>query len=95
MCQQHVSYLRDVGTDTLKLWYNMSNEYHYEIDEMVFKLNAKTDYIFVVMQGVVSIELSNGYEDHIIDLLGRGSIIQIANIIFDELSYYQARSVSA
>ena len=73
----------------------MSNEFHYEIDEMVFKLNAKTDYIFVVMQGVVSIELSNGYEDHIIDLLGRGSIIQIANIIFDELSYYQARSVSA
>lgn len=58
------------------------------MNELIFGLNEKTDYIYVVMKGVVAIELSDGHKHHILDLLGRGSIIQIHNIIFDELTYY-------
>lgn len=65
------------------------------MDEILFGLNERTDYIYVVMQGVISIELSDGHNHHILDLLGRGSIIQIHNIVLDELTYYQARSVSS
>ena len=75
MCQKHIPYLRDLDKDVLKLWYNKSSEFHYEMDDLIFGLNEKTDYIYIVMQGVVAIELSNQFEHHIIDLLGRGSII--------------------
>ena len=47
------------------------------------------------MQGVVAIELSNGQSHHILDLLGRGSVLQIQNVLFDEQTYYQARAVSS
>ena len=81
--------------ETLKLWFYKSKEYHYDIGEILLKMNKRTNYIYIVMQGVVAIELSDGHNDYILDLLGKGSIIKIFNLIFDEVTFYQARCVSA
>ena len=46
------------------------------------------------MQGVLSIEISDGYQHHVLDLIGRGSVMQSFNLIFNTFTFYQARSVS-
>ena len=54
----------------------MSNEYQYEIDDLIFEPNQETNYVYILMQGVVSTEISDGYTHHLLDLLSRGSIMQ-------------------
>ena len=45
-------------------------------------------------QGVVEIELTNGEQTHILDIMGRGSVIGINNIISQEEWIFNAKAVS-
>lgn len=88
LCKTHVPYLAKVSDRDLKLFYHRSAETFYNCGELLFGLCEPTDFFYVVMEGVISIELTDGYKDHILDLLGRGSLIQTHNVIFDELAAY-------
>ena len=57
----------------------------YDQDQIVFDVNDYCNTVSIVLQGVVEIDLINADEDtHMIDIMGRGSILGYNNVIKSE-----------
>ena len=77
----------------MKLFYHKTDETYYECDELVFDVGEAVEYIYFVMEGVFAIELCDGFQSHQLDLLGRGSLVQLHTVIFNEVTNYRLRCV--
>ena len=86
--KKRIPYLRKMDEHFLKLLYYKSSEYYYAIHEQIFRWDEQCEFIYIVTQGVVSIDLTNGTNSEILDLLGRGSIIGIHNILYPKSIWY-------
>ena len=81
--KEMVPYLRKMDESFLKQLYYRSNEYFFEINEAVFKWDEFADYFVIVTQGIVSIDITDGVNSGVLDLLGRGSVIGLHNALID------------
>ena len=61
-----------------------------EIDEQLFKFGTKCEYIYVILQGVVQIDVTNGEENFFLDLLGRESVLGSNFILSENIWNYSA-----
>ena len=78
----------------LKQLYYHSNEFFYERDEIMFNFNEKCSGIYIVWEGVIGIELTDGTKSRIIDVMGRGSVIGMYGALYKEPWVYVAKGVS-
>ena len=78
----------------MKKLYYYSNEYFYEQGTTIFDLQEKCSGIYIITEGVVGIELTDGVKSNVIDIMGRGSVIGIYGVLFREPWVYVAKSVS-
>ena len=54
----------------------MSRQYFLKYDEKLFNLGDKCDDIFMILNGVIDIVLTDGFDRHqVLDICGRGSIL--------------------
>lgn len=77
------------------LYYRCTRHF-YQYDDIVFEYGEACDGIFLILNGVISIELINRKKEitHQIDILGRGSIIGFNNVIGGTPWFYRARVCS-
>lgn len=80
--RQSIPYFKDVSEENLKKIFFDSETKIYEMEQHVFKRNQRCEFILIVMQGVLAIELETCSE-HVtqLDLLGRGSVIGSHSIL--------------
>ena len=78
----------------LKQLYYHSNEYFYEQGEIVFNFNENCSGIYIVIEGVVGIELTDGIKSRVIDIMGRGSVIGMHGALYKEPWVYVAKGAS-
>jgi signal-transduction protein with cAMP-binding, CBS, and nucleotidyltransferase domain len=62
----------------------------YEMREDVFKYGCKCRFFYIVMQGVVEINITNGKQNVPLDLLGRGSVMGLNYMINEDELIYNA-----
>jgi hypothetical protein len=79
--RKKIPYLKKIDENLLKQLFYRSNEHHYCIGNQIFNWSDPCNYIYIVTQGVVSIDLTDGVNSRELDLLGRGSVIGYHNIL--------------
>jgi signal-transduction protein with cAMP-binding, CBS, and nucleotidyltransferase domain len=57
----------------------------YEVDEPIFKFGQTCDFIYIVMMGVVEVDLTDGRQEYMLDILGRGSVIGLQSMLNEDL----------
>ena len=87
---KRVTYLAHQSEQVLKNLYFMSEFEMYEIDEEIFSFGQDSNSLLIIMQGVVEIDLTNGIESKMLDLLGRGSVIGVCNVLNREQWVFNA-----
>ena len=94
-CFNNIQYLKTLPKDILQAIYYSSDILQYDFGQMVFSIGQECENIYIILQGVVSIELSNGINSFQIDVIGRGSVIGVNNLISSEEWVYQAKAASS
>lgn len=76
--------------------YYKSQRSFYCKDEILFEYGQKCEFVYIILSGVVSIELINNKKEVMqqIDILGRGSVLGVNNVINGYPWYYRARICS-
>ena len=57
---KRVPYFNSLSGDVLSLLYEESEMVSLELDDILFKYNTKCQYIYIVVQGVILVELTDG-----------------------------------
>ena len=70
----------------------MSDLKFFEQDEFLFKAGQKFTHIYMVINGIVDISINTFSGPYQLDILGRGSVIGINNILYEEEWNYQSMS---
>lgn len=77
--------MKSLHPDIIRQLYYHSKQRFYDKNEMLFDVGDLADSIFIVMQGVIDIVLTDGYDHHeTLDVLGKGSIIGINSMLTSE-----------
>lgn len=82
--RQNVKYLSAMPEKILREMYHRAFKEQYVIGKKLFDLNQECNDIFLMIHGVVEITLSDGDRDQHLDLLGKGSVIGMNNILYGE-----------
>ena len=78
----------------LETLYNMCHFEEYEMHDRVFSVGAPCECVYIVIQGVLQINLTNGYKERQLDIMGQGSVIGSNFVIRGDIWYYNCVSVS-
>lgn len=76
-----------------EIYYRSEKEF-LNIEQKIFGVGDSCDDIFIVISGVIEITLSDGKKKQHLDMMGRGSIIGMSNILFGEKWAYYATAMS-
>lgn len=94
-CRQDVHYFKDVPDDRLKRLYYEADTRTYELDQLIFEKGDPCEYIYIVVSGVLGIELTDGVSNfQHIDYMGRGSILGANSVISGARWHYRCVSRS-
>lgn len=90
---KHIPYLKVLNDNELTNLYYKSHRCFYGQDQIVFEYGSNCNFIYLILSGVLSIELLNNKKEvtQQIDILGRGSIIGINNVLSSNKWFYRAR----
>lgn len=94
--KKQVPYLDVLEDARLKHLYYKSHRHIYCKDQVLFEYGSPCDCIFVILSGIVAIELINNKKEviHQIDLLGRGSVLGQNSVLSGNTWFYRARVCS-
>ena len=85
ICTRDIDYMKNLHPDIIRQLYYHSKQRFYEKNEMLFDVGDTADSIFIVIQGVIDIVLTDGqYNKETLDVLGKGSIMGINSIMTNE-----------
>lgn len=95
-CQFEIPIFQNLDVNFLKQLYYRCETNFYEQDQIIFEAFSKCGYLYIIMQGVVGIELLDKDEQpYLIDIMGRGSIMGLNNVIKGEEWLYRASAQSS
>ena len=65
------------------------------MSEVIFDIGEICDNLFLIYQGVVSIEVTDQTQSKILDIMGRGSVIGLHGFLKNEPWLYKCKAISA
>jgi len=87
----NVPYLRSCSLDSLKRLYYKSEMFFRGMESVIFNAGEKCKHLYFITQGIVGIEIFNNRgRTQQIDLLGRGSILGLNNVLRGDVWKYSA-----
>ena len=75
VCRKRIPYFKTLSEKILKDMYYSSDLMLFDINQKLFSAGNKCKDIFIVMQGVLQIDLTDGTNEFMLELMGRGSVI--------------------
>ena len=92
--KRNADYLMNMPDDILSEIYYRSTKEMVGIESTIFDVGQKCKEIIVILSGVIEISLSDGLQEQHLDLLGRGSIIGLSNILYNDRFAYLGKAMS-
>lgn len=92
---KRVPYFNSLNDEALSLIYTECEMISLDMDEQLFKFGTKCEYIYIVLQGVIQVDMTDGYLTQYLDCMGRGSIIGINGVLKGNEMAYSAKAVSS
>lgn len=83
-----------MDTDFLQtLYYNCLFE-EYEMNYRVFNVGSHCECVYIVIQGALQINLTNGVLERQLDVMSQGSVLGTSYVMRGDIWYYNCVSVS-
>jgi hypothetical protein len=95
ICRKRIPYLVNQPDNLLRQLFFSGEFKMYEVDEPIFKANERCKDLIIIMQGVVEIDMTDGLQNVLMDLLGKGSVIGVNSFFTGVPWVFNAFAVSS